>query len=359
MDCYLAEDKNFSSFPWGRELLENLLIAAKKYNIILKEFNLSKPPKHGFLLVLGVDSVLISKIAAAIKTTDLIVIQLSGDLNIFENKFISIKVDQTMSIIKSINMLSKDGRTRPALFGIQKNDTSDLSKVEIFTKYFNKSDVYSVDALISESFERFYNNIPLYDSVICANDIIAVYLLKRLKEHKINVPEQLYVVGNGNLWISSHISPTLTTATGTDSKSLTNIIFQFIKNEPLCEFLSSMELKLKTDIICRQTTACNTYDDTIHEYTPKIKDFAFDLQDKEIEKIKRINTILSAFSKTDTRILKQLYQRDAYEKIAENECMTYDSVKYHIKKIYSRLDIHSNAELRNLLDENLIDITSL
>ena len=230
---YIATDKKFLSFEWGRAQLAVLKNCAKKNNILLNEFDYNAPPKDGVLFALGVDALWLEEIARLTANCDLTVIQMFGKINNFKNRVINISTDQPSAVNKCIEMLKNYGKVKPAFFGVQKNDTSDLTKAEEFVKYFSGDDVYPVNDKIKNTFDSFYKNISKYDSVICSNDIIAVYLLKQLKKHNIKVPEELYVTGNGNLWIGSHIKPTLTTVSplGCDTNNTADMCFQLVKKK--------------------------------------------------------------------------------------------------------------------------------
>ncbi len=51
----------------------------------------------------------------------------------------------------------------------------------------------------------------VFDSVFCGNDLIAVGVIKALKEKNIKVPEDISVIGFDDIFLSSLITPTLTT----------------------------------------------------------------------------------------------------------------------------------------------------
>ena len=66
-----------------------------------------------------------------------------------------------------------------------------------------------------------------------------------------------------------------------------------------------------------------------------------------------------SLSVTDKEILKALCKGGTYNEIAEAVFLTQDSVKYHLKKIYSTFGVHSSKELKALLEENLININTI
>lgn len=359
MKIYLAADKNFLAYGWGKTIIRCLSKYEKKYSVRIYEFNPDSPPDNGVLFVVGVDILWLESIAEKIKNTDIVVVQVCGELDIFSNSVIQTGCDIKSVVENTILHFRDNNRTRTAFFGIQKNDSSDLYKGEIFKKYYNDEDIYIKNERISDTFDIFFENMHRYDSVICANDLIAIYLLKRLRKLNVAVPKQLQLAGIGNLWISSHISPTLTTSEY-DNNMAIDIIFKLIHTEKLYNNLSKLSLMLKTDIVARETTGCYTCNNEgTHLYMPYKENGIADVSDEEIRIIKNVDSAFFSLSVTDREIIKELCKGETYNEIAEAVCLTQDSVKYHLKKIYSTFGLHSAKELKRLLEENLINTVLL
>ena len=66
---YIATDKKFLLFEWGRAQLATLKNCAKKNNIVLNEFDYNAPPKDGVLFALGVDALWLEEIAQSVFIT--------------------------------------------------------------------------------------------------------------------------------------------------------------------------------------------------------------------------------------------------------------------------------------------------
>ena len=178
-----------------------------------------------------------------------------------------------------------------------------------------------------------------------------------LKKHNIKVPKDIYVTGTGNLWISSHIHPSLTSVYY-DMKTTVDVVFSLIKNERIFDSLSNITLNPKINLIARDTTGEKNKKSEI-PYKPVIQsDYQQEIE-HALTEIKNIDSTLSAFSNADINILKLMYENISSNEIAEKTYLSTDSVKYHIKKIYKHLCVHNREELKSIIDENLIDITLL
>ena len=156
---YLAADKNFLAYEWGRAIVACLSQCARKYDTRIYEFNPDSPPGCGVLFVVGVDRLWIERIAEKIKNTDIIVVQVCSEADVFSNSVIYVGCDIKSVIENSLSLFKENNRTKTALFGVQKNDTSDLYKAEIFKKYYNDEDVYIKDERISDTFDVFSEKI--------------------------------------------------------------------------------------------------------------------------------------------------------------------------------------------------------
>lgn len=63
-----------------------------------------------------------------------------------------------------------------------------------------------------DAMKKLFESGKKIDSVFCATDFIAIGAMKYLKEKKVNIPEDIQIVGIGHTKLSSIITPTLTTA---------------------------------------------------------------------------------------------------------------------------------------------------
>ena len=59
--------------------------------------------------------------------------------------------------------------------------------------------------------EYLAGNQPLPDAVVCANDTMAIGVIRVLRKHGIDVPGQVAVTGGDNIMLAEYLSPSLTT----------------------------------------------------------------------------------------------------------------------------------------------------
>ncbi|MDD5604160.1 MAG: hypothetical protein PHG48_08850, partial [Eubacteriales bacterium] len=74
------------------------------------------------------------------------------------------------------------GRKKIAFFGIDKNSTNDMLRLDAFEQMLTtmgkadpSRDIFFVENIIEECYNRFSAHINSYDAVICPNDVVACY----------------------------------------------------------------------------------------------------------------------------------------------------------------------------------------
>ena len=261
--------------------------------------------------------------------------------------------DQRGAVQKSINLLKEKERTRPAFFGVQKNDSSDITKALAFSECFPPEYVYYVESSVEECFERLHKELERYDSIICSNDIMAIYLIARFRALGISVPERLYLIGNGNLWLSSHVTPTLTTVSY-NHEVTARLALQMCEN--LCDFenLGSINISVSTQLVQRGSTGAlstfQSFDSQAPHKRGAYMEYGSEELCRELSEIVSLDRVLSTCSEDQIYVLRSWIAGDSVEGIAEKMFISPDTVKYHLKTLYKLLDIHSKNELTELVN---------
>lgn len=351
-----------ATFPWSRSVIEEFYLYARRNGLQLKAMyhwqDVVQWNGCPFLIVLGVDVLWLEEVLEHLKPLQLRIILLNGVLSHNHSCHISrIMYDQKTWVEDSLALLHRLGRTRPAFYGVQPNDTSDEAKSAVFSRQISPGDVYRITDSMESCFQAFWNRINCYDSVICANDIMAVYLIKRCRESGMRIPEDLYVIGNGNLRIGAHVSPSLTTAYY-DMVTLVEVVVQTCQSLCTVPNISSIDIYLKTAILERESTGCSfqltdtavTYRD-LYQYDETVRDNTSNNLFPEIQEIKTIDRSLTSCSPVELHILELLTKENTYEDISEQVILSSDAVKYHIKKLYKKFGIHTRQELKKLIQD--------
>ncbi len=352
----LAHTKTLS-FEWGRSMLDAFLRQARRQNVTVRLTHhwqeVLQQRSCSLLAVIGVDREWLDEALDKLLSAGLRVVLLDGVISSAHNNISRILFDQSALVNDQLALLNSRGRTRTAYFGVQKNDTSDASKAEAFLRHGSCQDVYSITESANVCFEHFYANIDRYDSVICPNDLIAVYLLGRCRELEIAVPQQLYILGNCNLWLSRHVTPALSTA-AYHPDTTAAVTLQLLRNLEELPSIGRMNIFLKADLLDRASTEGSMPADTVSSRggtgCQPISALQDDTLCAELRQIRVLDQILGSCTTEELTILQRLCEGSSYHAIAEDVFLSVDAVKYHIKKLYRLLGIHRQQELARLLD---------
>ena len=342
-------------FKWFENLYNCICEFAKCHKLSL---NLLETPEEcsslsddSILILLGNNHEWLDKIEKNICFKNITVVLMLGDRNFSNNNTINIRYDLSSAMKQSIALLSEKNRTRPACFGITCNDSSDLIKADAFAMQFGYNNIYYYKNGIENCFDDFLSNIECYDSVICSNDIMALFLQKKCIDHGILIPERLHIISMGNLWISAHTNPSISTFDNENNK-LVSVLWRLLNGGKNTILYSKVDIYLNPEIIRRESTGdipIITQMQKSDRYSPVVN-FGDDLE-YQISQIHNLNLSFSSFSELEINILRELIKNKTYGEIAAEFFISTDTVKYHIKKIYSRLKIHTRKELLNVIAE--------
>ena len=278
---------------------------------------------HGdSVIVIGVDHPWLADAIKKLKEYGVNIIVLYGEPCDDIDNVSYIRVDQCSLMRASLNHLASCGKTKTAFFGVQKNDSSDRIKEQYFMRFFPPENVYLINDSVDTAFDLFYSDAERYDSVICSNDVIAYCFIRRCRELGIKIPRDLYLVGNGDLWISSHMKPSLTTATY-NFRNMVETVMSIIKNVFTLPSVCSLDIKLEAALVARESTGYffkqpqfeyvkQTLATVLYEYKKQITG-----TDPEVQMLHNLNHTLFCASDVQREILGRLARHESYEKIAE------------------------------------------
>ncbi len=348
------------AFEWGRSTLMYIQKHAKKMNVHVDIIPDAQSAAHlspnSPLIVYGNDVDWLNKVLRELEPLQLRIILLDFTNNDSYSNISHIVINQAPLIQNSLELLKKQGRTKTAFWGVQKNDMTDATKASHFAKQLSPDDVYQINDDIQSCFELLKEKIHNYDSVICANDHIAVYLLSQCKKLSIAVPEDLHIIGNGNTWIASHIAPSLTTSSD-NREALAAMVIRFCMNLYSCPSIKTMDTFINVGLIERESTG-NMYletdenDDSQFPYPARsIWNVPLNELSQELLRINALNEVLSSRTSTELQILNLLTLDKSYQDIAEEVFLSVDTVRYYVKKLYALLGINSRKELIELTNE--------
>lgn len=264
--------------------------------------------------------------------------------------FVSFGIRKAMYHV--MNYLICNKRTKIAFFGAHDETHSDQVKVDEFLKLcrhmhlsLGESDVYK-DLTLADCAKSFELNTSRYNAVICSSDAAAVYLLRRLQEKEVKVPEDLFVIGFGNSVISKALKPTLTTV----ENNFVELGHQAVK---LHQFLQrnndiyNASVLVECPLIERQTTGAVRY--KMAQPRKAVVNMPLYDADPDILASLQIEELLRMWDDIDRQIIDGLLQDKTIVAIAEGLFVSVSSVKYRIKKMLIAGNFKNKEELAEVV----------
>lgn len=260
------------------------------------------------------------------------------------------------TIEKCIAYLVANGRGRIALFGINPSSSTDRLKEQYFSEHprgrgeGHSRDVYYNYASIGDCYADFSAHCAAYNAVICANDITALTLLRRLKADGVRVPEDMYIMSCG---ITTMLAERPTTSITTVSADLSEIGTQAV-------FTYAMLMKNPGDISLTVRIAPKLTVRASTDFAPDPKPDALSQQaafptlfdfyaDPIAQNFFSAENLLLGSDELDHGILDGILAGDTYPVIAERLFTSENVISYRIKRMCRLTGCTKKSELIELL----------
>lgn len=245
----------------------------------------------------------------------------------------SVLIDHAKATAQAVDYLTHGCKAkRIALYGINPSSYADSVK----SNFFPKQDIFFNHSSLNNCFIQFFERISDYDAVICANYIVAISLLNRLREKGVSVPRDLKLCAFGDSLLCEHYKPSVTTITLDHYLLGAQAVF-------VCSTLEKLEenvcfsLTVGCRIIPKQTTNHVQLEKTNYAFaTALLPNFGEDTDfysDEEVREIETVERILTSCDKTDLEILNGLKAKKSYAVLAEQLFSSENTIKYRIHRL--------------------------
>ncbi len=229
------------------------------------------------------------------------------------------------------NTLKNEGKKRIALYGINPKSIADICRTDSLmafkNNHFEKMQIFTNNGSLENCFEEFSKIINEFDAAICANDLVAVSLVRNIKKTHPELLKNFSIISCASSGISEYYRDNI--------KSLdinyeqyghaALYLYESIKKH---SYLSGMIVKIvwtydnKKPDLSRQ--------DVLLDYCENIDEF---YNDEELHEMLIVEKTISTADKTDKIILNGLIKNLTYEAISDKCFLTEGSVKYRIKNL--------------------------
>jgi DNA-binding LacI/PurR family transcriptional regulator len=375
MNLFVMIDPNYRNTYWCRQTLHGILeeTSRKKYSYTL--LHEEKPETvdwdalfqedRRLLIVIGTSVSWMPNLLKQLKKNKIQVILVSMQPPTGFAGVSAILMDHEGATRALIHYLLGLGRKRIALYGMNPNSSADKLKIDcyqsmmqditneqapntIFYNYASLSDCYN-------DFSEQFHPHSSFDAVICANDVVAISLIRHLEQAEIHVPDDLYLVSFGDTLMSRLFSTPLTTVSLKHNELGHQAVSAFaylVKNPTVTSITVKVECKLVIRASTGQEHASDFSSDiATMNYVPQI-DF---YDDPEVQETLAIENFINQCDELDLQILEGLFASTTYSDLAERLYLAENALKYRIRRMISWLSVDNRTELSRLLSAYLSD----
>ena len=267
-----------------------------------------------------------------------------------------VRMDHASGMRMILSYLQQCSRQRIALYGFNPNSSADMIKKECFDAWVSASgqgeafSAFDNPASMEACYQAFRSQKDRFDAVICANDIVAASLLRRLKTDQVRVPEDLFLTSFGNSALSAYVCPSITSVTleheelGRQAVNL----YAFLHKQ---EAATSVSVRIRCKLIVRASTAMIPFDETSALELPQsnyVSNINF-YSDPEADRLMCAEMLLDSCDDIDLAFLKGMLAGLSTEALEERLFLSASALRYRLKRIMSIAGCKTRAEFQSFL----------
>ncbi len=234
----------------------------------------------------------------------------------------------------SSRQLQAAGRKKIALLGANPRSVSDLCKCKAFDDPENIIWAHGELETCILDFIRTFREKG-YDGVICANDTVAICLVRNLLSQGFRLPEELFIIGMGNSYIGSTLPLPLTSIDfnyyqmGQTAVKL----YGFLKENENCgHMVSHLPCRLMIRASAPIEEQVNPVSGTAEQQEISLQYFI----GEDAQNIVKVESILQAGDETDRQIILGLMEGKTAETIAGALFLSTRAVRYRIANLLKK-----------------------
>jgi len=346
-------ETNFCESIWCKRILEGITTAFKKKrkkNIVVLRDDSFCVNKDDSVILVGSDDGWINEKIEICNGSGCVPIVVCNQLGrTCKGKYHCVTADIENSVNDIYSYLTNKGCNRAVFYGLNESSASDKGRAKCFLSLFqNNGFVIKNNGRIEDAFNELSECIDSIDAVICANDLVAVHLVKRLMEIDKNLLNRIIIVSCAKTILSTSYSPYILSQV-VDFVRLGEVsaeLYEFVVDR---SYISDVTLNIK----CSGFESDITRTDTNSSASSFKSDDAF-YKDEIILSALKIDSLLSDCKDDDLRILRSICLGKTYTQIADECFMSESTVKYHVKKYSEALGLKGRDELEKALQVYMI-----
>lgn len=245
-----------------------------------------------------------------------------------------------------VSALRGKGRERIALYGINPDSVSDVSRKAGFLQAMGlreNAHIFENQGSLENCFRGFLSRSGAYDAVICANDFAAISLVNHLLSEAPEELDRLAVIGCAETRLTKFYSKYILSVRinfNEYGKAAVSLLETLRRNPELSYIVMAVRW---------ECSALGGVEETfpVRPTLPQTEDRFY--RDSEVDDMLRVERILNESDELDGSIMRLLLEDCSNEEIAERCFVAVSTVKYRMRKMMTAAQKSSKQALKDLL----------
>ena len=338
---YILTDPTYTDSVWCRNFLDSLIDQLRKNRMTFGEVFDCVPADAEAVFIIASNYNWTRKTIKRLNSSGIFPILISNNTEHLPGCVYSSVSSDIYGSIKQL--LSQIGDKPAAVYGVNTNSLSDISKVDLLFSYSeDKTDklrLFCYDGSLENCFADFEENGDDIEAVICTSDLAAVSLVRNLRQKSPDRLDSLTIYSLTGGTLSRYYSPYIKSL-NIDYSPFGKAAIHLYKMIQKHKYISGVSLKVSWNTA--DTSAVTSPIEI--DRTWEGGDFN---RDEEIREMMAIEKLLDCADDIDRSIIRGLL---AQKTLAELTCecfLTENALKYRIKKI---LAVSGFADRQDLVD---------
>lgn len=278
----------------------------------------------------------------------------------------SVVYDWATSISTVVTYLNQYNKHNTALFGFNNSLETHLLVARMIEKNFpamgGEEQFFPLKTTLEECFNRLISRINAFDSVICSNDLTAVFLLNRIKKNRPELVKKLFVISLEGATLSRFYSIGITSFSNQFENFTKKIIELYLLHQRNGH--TGLHLSISGQFQIGDSTQRKPFKPSSHFFAANFDIKSADIKtvknpviritpDKNLQNLERLERLLQNCTAYEIKLLISILEKDNYEDIALFFGENFDTTKYYTRKLFRIAGLKSKEELKSLITEYL------
>ena len=364
MNMIVYSENEFRSGLWHKKAIEGIHKAAAKRGISVTETDDKSfsPELFGdekrLLTIIGASDRHMDELIPACRKSGVRMLFVNYEPRIPSHDSSQVIMDYSDTMERILAYFTRNGRTKPALLGVNPDSASDRRKADFMLSRGMGERIFYNDDGIGECVEKFLRVKDRYDSLIFTNDVFMLAASARLREAGIRVPEELWVVSFSDTMLSpvfeSPLSPGISTF-AIDYEELGRQcveLWNYLSKNPsdICA-----TVRVRAGFFPNASTEFKEPEGEIDSFLPAGKRGNFDFySDETVGEITRLENCLIQCDDTDFRILDSLMRGENRVGVAMKLYISEGTLYYRLRRLCRLAGQRTISELIGLIKKYFV-----